>query len=768
VDTSVLGEDFMRVRLLGPVDAVVDGAARPVRGLLRKAVLAVLGLHPGEIVSAGRLVEALWGDNAPPAARNSLQSHVSYLRRVLGSRAAIVARRPGYLLDLPSEATDVAVAERLIQRARQVPGHAERASALRTALDLWRGRSLMDVTDLPWLREQAERLENLRFAAVRTLADARLALGEHTQLVPELEGLLPEHPFDEHLHQQLMLALYRSDRQVEALAVYRRLRDALDTDLGIEPGTALRKLEVAILRQDPGLDAPPPAVVVTAGPTTGPVPAQLPPAVAGFAGRSDELRRLDDLVDLPGDSGDAGPAEAVIAVVSGTPGVGKTALAVRWGRRVAERFPDGQLYVNLRGFDPDGSVLDPAVAVRSSLIALGVPPQRLPASPAAQTDLYRGVLAGKRVLVVLDNARDAQQVRPLLPGSVGSFVLVTSRNQLTPLIVTEGAHPLGLDLLTRAESRDLLAGRLGAARVGREPGAVDGITARCAGLPLALAITTARAAVLPTLPLAQLAAELRNTADALDHLRGGDAATDLRAVFSWSYRAVSPPAARLFRLAGLHPGPDLTAAAAGSLAGIPLREARAVLAELAAANLLTEHVPGRYACHDLLRAYATEQALAQDGDDGSRRAVAHRLLDHYVHTAHAAALLVEPRRDPLDLAPPRAGVTPEPLPDTCAALAWFRAEQAVLFAAIRQAAEFGFHARTWELAWTLTTYLQRRGHWQECADTHLNLAWLAQRQQHLTAAAQHAQRALHELHPDADQVRAKLRRLAAPDGELAG
>jgi DNA-binding SARP family transcriptional activator len=787
----------MRVRLLGPVDAMVEGSPRPVRGLLRKAVLAVLGLQAGEIVSTGRLVEVLWGDGAPPAAQNSLQSHVSYLRGVLGSRAAIVARRPGYLLDLPSEATDAAAAEGLIRRAGAAEDPADRASGLRQALELWRGRSLMDVADLPWLRDQAERLEHLRFTAELALTDARLALGEHAQLVPELERGAGQHPFDEHLHEQLMLALYRVGRQADALAAFRRLRDALGADLGIDPGTALRELEVAILRQDPALDGPPPAAVVTTGAAAGPVPAQLPPAVPRLAGRAGELDRLDALLDGPTGAGDAG---ATVAVVSGTPGVGKTSLAVWWARRVADRFPGGQLYVNLRGFDPDGSVLDPAVAVRSFLLALGLPPQRLPADLDALTDLYRSVLAGRRMLVLLDNARDAAQVRPLLPGSAGSFALVTSRDQLTPLVVAEGAHPLGLDLLTRDRSRELLAGRLGLARVGEEPDAVDDIVDRCAGLPLALAITAARAAITPTLPLARLAAELRDAADALDTLHGGDAATDLRAVFSWSYRALSAPAARLFRLSGLHPGPDLTVPAAASLAGVPPRQARGLLAELARANLLTEHRPGRYACHDLLRAYATE--LARDDGDDARPAVTRRLLDHLLHTGYAAALLVEPGRDPIELPPPAPGVTPEPVADARAALDWFAAELAVLFAALRQADRLGFDAHTWQLAWTLTTYLQRRGLWlgwadaQQAAigaarragdrpalawalrsfgvacselgrhdearehyeqalalfeelddlvgqaDTHLNFAWVSQRQQRLTVAAEHAQRAL--------------------------
>jgi tetratricopeptide (TPR) repeat protein len=393
---------------------------------------------------------------------------------------------------------------------------------------------------------------------------------------------------------------------------------------------------------------------------------------------------------------------------------GKTALAMHWAHQVRGEFPDGQLYVNLRGFDPACPAVDPGQALRGFLDAFAVPPERVPAGLDAQVGLYRSLLAGKRVLVVLDNARDAEQVRPLLPGSPGCLALVTSRNHLTGLIATDGAYPLGLDLLTLSEAHDLLARRLGAERVASEPEAAGEIVERCARLPLALAIVAARAAAKPGFPLAVTAAELRHATATLDPFDGGDLATDVRTVFSWSYRALSMGAARLFRLLGLYPGPDISAAAAASLAGVPSARARVLLAELARTHLLTEHSPGRYALHDLLRAYAAEQANTHDSD-GVRAAAVGRVLDHCLHTAHAAAALLEPYSAPIDPAPPQPGVIVGELVTAEDALDWFTAERATLLAAVRLAADAGFAAHTWQLAWALTTFLLRRGLWNDQA-----------------------------------------------------
>jgi DNA-binding SARP family transcriptional activator/tetratricopeptide (TPR) repeat protein len=702
----------MQVRLLGPVDVVVDGQPRLVKGLRRKAVLAALALHHGDVVSVSELVDVVWGDAAPSTAVSTLQNHVSYLRTVLNSKAAIRAQPPGYVLDLGAGGTDVQLAERLLREGRQSadPGHG--AQYLHDALALWRGRPLADLAGLPWLETEAERLDLLRVHVSRAFIEARLRAGQHALLVPELEQIVTEHPLDEQIHAHLMLALYRTGRQADALAAYHALRRTLDEELGIVPGHAVRALEAAILRQDPLLEAPGDAASRPA--LAGEIPAQLPSAVPAFAGRRAELASLDALLPAEGKTGQAGPPSAVITAVSGTAGVGKTALAVHWAHQMTSQFPDGQLYVNLQGFGPGEAAVEPEEAVRGFLAAFGVPVARIPADLAAQAALYRSVLAGKRVLVLLDNARDVEQVRPLLPGSAGCLAIVTSRRHLTGLVATEGAYPLTVGLLSPADARDLLTLRLGLGRVVSEPAAVDSIIAGCARLPLALTIAAARAAISRQLPLKAIAAELREATRVLDPFHGGDLTTDVRAVFSWSYRALSCEAAGLFRLMGLNPGPDIAVPAAASLAGITGELARASLTELTQAHLLAEHSPGRYYFHDLLRSYAAEQADAQDSAE-VRYAAIDRVLDHYLHSARRGAALLEPQYDLLTLSPPRPGVIVGAPATEDDAVAWFRAEHATLVAAVHLAAATNRGTLAWQLASTLSTPFLRRGSWNDHA-----------------------------------------------------
>jgi serine/threonine protein kinase/tetratricopeptide (TPR) repeat protein len=456
----------------------------------------------------------------------------------------------------------------------------------------------------------------------------------------------------------------------------------------------------------PAPASPPAPSSSSAGTVPSPVPAQLPADVAHFTGRAGQLEALTEL------GAEAGRA-VVITAIGGTAGIGKTALAVHWAHRVAGSFPDGQLYVNLRGFDPAAAPLEAGAAVRGFLDALGVAPERVPADPDAQAGLYRSLLAGRRMLVVLDNARDPAQVRPLLPGTPGCLVLVTSRSQLSGLTAVDGARALTLDLLTPHEAGDLLARRLGTGRVAAEPAAAGELAELCARLPLALNITAARAAARPGFPLAVFAAELREARDRLAALDAGDATADIRAVFSWSYRALSPAAARTFRLLGLHPGPDATAPATASLTAASRQQARAALNELASAHLLAEHAPGRYAFHDLLREYAADQARTHDTDEERQEAIC-RTLDHYLHTAYAADRLLRPVRMGM-IAPtsPRPGAAPEELADDQQAWRWLEAEHPVLLAAITQAAAHGFDLHACQLLWTLVTFFDRRGNWHD-------------------------------------------------------
>ena len=443
---------------------------------------------------------------------------------------------------------------------------------------------------------------------------------------------------------------------------------------------------------------------------TAAVPRQLPAAVPDFTGRVAELAALDAVLDA------TGPARVPVAVIDGPPGVGKTALALCWAHRAASTFPDGQLYVNLHGFGSPEDVVPATAAVRGLLYALGMPAAGIPADLESQAGLYRSLLAGRRVLIVADNARDAGQVRPLLPGSAGCAVLVTSRNQLIGL-AAEGARLITLDVLADGEARELLARRIGAGRAGAEPGAVGELARLCGRLPLALAVAAARAAVRPATPLAAVAAGLAGAASRLGALTTGDPVTDVRTVFSWSCQHLGDGPARLFRLLGIHPGPDLTAPAAAALLGAGEDGGRAALDALVMASLAVEHVPGRYGLHDLLRAYAAEQAAAHEPAAG-RDAVIQRMLGYYLHTSHTAALLLNPHRAPaVTLPAPGPDVAPERLGDPQQALAWFEAEHQVLLGCVSIAAGTGSDACAWILPWAMTEYLDRRGHWQEWAAT---------------------------------------------------
>jgi tetratricopeptide (TPR) repeat protein len=447
-------------------------------------------------------------------------------------------------------------------------------------------------------------------------------------------------------------------------------------------------------------------------PTTDYVPRLLPAPVSGFTGRAAGLAWLNALLD------GGTPAAVVISAIAGTAGVGKTALAIHWAHQVAGRFPDGQLYVNLRGFDPIDSAMTTTEALRAFFDAFEVAPARIPASLDGQVGLYRSLLAGRRVLLLLDNARDEAQVRPLLPATAGCLAVVTSRNQLAGLVAIHGLRPLLLDVLSPPEARDLLTTRLGEERVAAEPDAVDEIITRCARLPLALAVVAARGLTHPARPLARLAEELRDVGGSLTALSTGDPAADVRTVFSWSYRILSPEAARVFRLIGLHRGPDISLPAAASLAGVPVPAARAPLAELTRAHLLIEHAAGRYACHDLLRLYARGRC-ERDDSGRHREAALRRLYQWYLCSADAAARMLYPEKVRLPLPAGRPGATPPAgSADAAEATAWLDAERPNLVAAVAHAAECGPRPLAWHLADTLRGYFYLRMYsveWQAVA-----------------------------------------------------
>ncbi len=695
-------------------------------------------------------------------------------RSVRGPGRVLVSSGAGYVLHLVPGQPDAVAFEQQLARARQLRKNGDPVAAvdaLEGALGLWRGVAFAGVPG-PFAETERVRLAELRSGAAEERADVLLALGRHEEVVPDLTVLVADHPLRERMRGLLMIALYRGGRHAEALRVFADGRHVLAEELGIDPGTELSRIHQQVLTCDPALNLaagraasklPDPAggsarprpkaagtgargsdgsvlpsgttgpvgpvLLPGAGPGTGaglgrapswsagspgvPVPAQLPLDAQGFSGRHDELRALHDMLPSAraAETGESVP----VVIISGTAGVGKTALAIRFGRQVAKHFPDGQLYVNLRGRDPSRPPMEPIEALGLLLVAFGMPPHRLTSSAEERAALYRSLVDGKRILVVLDNASNAAQVRPLLPGSPDCLVVVTSRSQMAGLVAAEGATLVSLDVLSDDEAHEMLARRLGRERVAAEPQAADEIIKACAGLPLALSIAVGRAtAGRAKRPLTQLAAELRDARNRLDALEEGDAATDVRAVLSWSYDQLSPAAAQMFRLLGLHPGPDISLSAAASLAGISRAEAGTALRELTRTHMAAEHLPGRFTFHNLLRAYAADQGERHDPAP-ERSAAVQRMLDHYLHTAMAASQRFSPFRSPLRLAAPQPGVLPAEMADKDQAMAWFDAEAPVLLTQIEYASANGFDTHAWQIPWTLGPFFHRRGRWRSYA-----------------------------------------------------
>ncbi|MEU4770183.1 BTAD domain-containing putative transcriptional regulator [Actinosynnema sp. NPDC023794] len=705
------------LRVLGPVELRVDGRLVEVGHARQRCVLAVLLVEANRVVTVEQLLDRVWADRLPYKARQVASNYVSRLRRVLTPTGdvAVVRRGGGYVLEVDPESVDLHRFRRLVEQARG----REDAQALalqEEAAGLWRGEPFADL-DTPWLAAARTGLEREHVAARLDRIDVALRCGRHTELLPELSALADQNELDERVAAQFVLALHRAGRTADALAHYRRLRDRLIEQLGAEPGTALQDLHQRILDTDPALAPPLVAIGGEAAPPAGePVPRQLPASPRWFTGRGTELARLDQALTaepvegprLAGTGSHTGTgATVVISAIGGAGGMGKTWLALAWAHRHAEQFPDGQLFVDLYGFSPTEQPVVPDVALFGFLTALGVAPDRIPADLDAKAALYRSLVAGRRMLILLDNAADTDQVAPLLPGGDSCAVLVTSRKTLSGLITRHGAHHVTLDTLSDGEAHALLARRLGAARVTAEPQAVAELIRLCGGLPLALGIIAGRVHTRPRIPLAEFAAELRDLG--LDAFEDDDPTTGLSTVLSWSYRALTTQRQEVFGLLGIAPGPDIGLPAAASLTGLPLAEAARVLRSLEEASMLSRDAQGRYSMHDLIRRYATDTAHHQVPDH-VREAALRRAVDFYLHTAHTADQLLDPHRPSERLDPPAPGCHPHPLPDSRAALAWFDTEYPCLLAAQHTATTYRWHQAVWQLAWTLNIFSFRRGH----------------------------------------------------------
>ncbi|MCX4902843.1 BTAD domain-containing putative transcriptional regulator [Streptomyces sp. NBC_00878] len=820
-----------RFTVLGPLRAWRGGIELELGPPKQRALLAFLLAQPNHPVGTHEIVDALWRQNPPDSAVNVVHRHIGALRRLFepdmpsrGTSRWLVRASGGYRLDADPESLDLLRFRYLRERASRTGEPAEATELLVEALTLWRGPTASGIAPEVRAHPAFGAVDGEHLAAVKHAAERALETGREprARVLVTLRQAAALHMLDEALQARLILMLAATGHQAEALEVYRTVRARLADDLGVQPGPELQAAQRRVLAQTYVWDDSAPAEGTrsadhtsvdartesagtrresetagtdresetagtgreseTAGTgreseTAEPFdpdhrmslvvpPAQLPAKLPSFTGRLDELARFRGL--LPGSSA----STVVISAIGGMAGVGKTALAVHWAHQVADRFPDGQLYVDLRGFHPSGTVMSPAEAIRSFLDALGVPAQRVPAGLDAQAALYRSLLARRRVLIVLDNARDTEHVRPLLPGAPGCLVVVTSRHQLYGLVAAEGAHFLTLDVLGEDDALRFLSDRLGPDRIARDPGAARAIVAACGGLPLALAVVSARAAINPAFPLSAIAEELAESEGSLHAFSGEAPTADARSAFSWSYRLLSPEAARVFRLFALHPGDDCSVAAAASLAGQRRAQVKPLLAELCRAHLVSETGPGRFGCHELLRAYGTELGKALDAPP-ERRAARRRMFDHYLHSAHAAAGVLATSRERLTLGPPLPGTIVSEFADQTRAAEWLETNRSVLLAAVEQSARRGCGEQSWQLAATIELYLDRNGRRQEQFIAQTTAARAAQRLGDLRGQA-HAHRALGfangrlERWEDAAEHLARALDLFADIGDQAG
>jgi DNA-binding SARP family transcriptional activator/tetratricopeptide (TPR) repeat protein len=688
----------LSVSCLGRLEITLDGRPSDLPGTRIRAALTRLALSAGRPVPHDDLIEALWDEEPPADPRAGLHTVMTRLRTRLGA-GLVVTRSIGYELVVDPDQVDALRFDRLLTEA----AGPHEAALLDQALELWRGTPFAG-TGSSWLeRYEAPKWIERRLTAIERRADLAVAEGNEAGQLGLLLSLSAEYPLRESLWARLLVALDAAGRTAEALESYEQIRRRVADEFGSDPSPQLQEIHLRLLLREPPEAAPQPPVV----------PRQLPGIGGKLVGRELAVKALDELAGR--DSGTR------VAVIMGTAGAGKTALALHWAHRVAANYPDGQLAVNLRGFDPSGTPASTEAVIRGFLDALQVTPAAIPSTLDGQIALYRSLVADRSFLIVLDNARDTDQVRPLLPGTPSCLVLITSRHELEGLIAN-GAEPIVLGRLSIDGSRQLLVSRLGEERVAQDPEAADEIASHCSGLPLALTIAAARAVIHPALPLSAIAAELRDDTTRLYELSAGDSLTDVRTVFSWSYQALTPTAARLFRLFGLHPGPDLNATAVAVMLDRPLQYAAGVLRELQHAHLIEESSPGRFTLHDLLRVYAMEVA-AEDPTPADRTAY-ERLLDHYLLTGTAAAERLD-QFGYLEPLPRHPSVLVQEIRDEQAAYEWFDAERPVLLAITRTiAGRPADTAYVGQFADVLNHYLNYRGHWQEWHEV-LDLAFAA-------------------------------------------
>ncbi|MFE6398973.1 AfsR/SARP family transcriptional regulator [Streptomyces alboflavus] len=663
------GQPAARFSVLGPVRAWLGEEPLPTGSPQQRALLAALLLRDGRTATASELIDAIWGEDPPSQALAAIRTYASRLRKVLPS-GALVSESGGYAVRAADGVLDLAEAEQLwsaAERARGLGDLHEARSLVKEALSLWDGEPLANVPG-PYADAQRTRLEEWRLQLLEARLDMDLEQGRHAESVSELTALTAAHPLRERLRELLMLALYRSGRQAEALAVYADTRRLLADELGVDPRPGLQELQQRILQADPALAEP---SAPAAEPAAGVVrPAQLPATVQDFTGRVSFVKELSDILST------AEGRVMAVSALAGIGGVGKTTLAVHVAHAARAHFPDGQLYVDLQGAGPRAA--EPETVLGAFLRGLGTADDAIPETLEERAALFRSVLDGRRVLVLLDNARDAAQVRPLLPGMEGCAALVTSRMRMVDLA---GAHLVDLDVMSPDEALQLFTKIIGEERVVSEREAALDVVAACGFLPLAIRIAASRLAARRTWTVATLAAKLADERRRLDELQAGDLAVE--ATFELGYGQLEPAQARAFRLLGLADGPDISLAAAAAMLDLPVEDAEDLLESLVDTSLLESAAPGRYRYHDLVRLYARACAERDELPPGLRDAALSRLLDFYLASAVQVYTVERPGDRTVDHleTPQRAGLS---FGDATTALDWLHAEAACILACVQQ------------------------------------------------------------------------------------
>ncbi|EOD68317.1 AfsR/SARP family transcriptional regulator [Amycolatopsis vancoresmycina] len=690
-------------RVLGPFEVLVHGRPLDLGGPRIRTLLALLIANAGRVTGVDTMADALWDVDATPGTPRTVRTYMSRVRRSLAPVAAdlIETRAAGYVLRLEPALLDAREFERLAAagRAALAADPVTASDLLTRALARWRGDAYEDFAGTVALLAETRRLQALRLGALEDRVDADLATGAGEALIGELTALTDRHPGHERLWGQLMTALYRAGRQADALDAFTRARTVLVDRFGLDPSPRLAGIHRRILDNDPALFPARPVAVRPAGAVRN----DLPGDIADFAGRETELSRL---LSAPGGVAHSAPTAVVIEAIDGMAGIGKTTLAIHAAHRLAGRYRDAQLFIDLHGHTCGQAPTTPAAALDTLLRALGVAADRIPREPDARAALWRAELAGRSILVVLDNAADAAQVRPLLPGSPGTLMLITSRRRLVGL---EAAHILSLDVLPEATAIALFSGIVADDRAAAEADAVRDVVALCGHLPLAIRIAAARLRTRPAWTVAHLADRLRQAGRPLAELSAGD--RSVAAAFALSYAHLDAAQQRMFRLLGLNPGPDIDVPAAAALAAVPAAEAERLLESLVDDHLLQQPVTGRFRFHDLVRQHA--QATVQaDEPEPARTAALRRLVAFHLHTGHRGSRLLDQQHPPIDVGEPPPGCVPAPLADDTAAMTWFDGNHQCVLAARQAAEDAGWDTWVWQLAWTLDNFHYRRGHLQ--------------------------------------------------------